>query len=92
MALSITQENNTIFLKGRLNTETFKNFKAHFNFITNSQKNMTLNIDKVTEIDEATLYALKDMYKNAVLNYNIFFVEGQGSEAIYESFKYPLVA
>ncbi|QXP60264.1 STAS domain-containing protein [Olleya sp. HaHaR_3_96] len=92
MALRITQQDNTITLEGTLNTETVNNFKSHFNFILNAFKNVTLNIDKVKDIDDSAMQILKAMYVNGVKNNMMFFVEGNRSEVIYEAFQYPKVA
>ncbi len=92
MALIITQQDNTIILKGSLNTATINNFKIHFGCIVNTLKSVTLNIDKVTDIDECALQTLKTMYVNGVVNQQMFFVEGKRSEEIYEAFVYPQVA
>jgi len=92
MALIITQEGKTVTLEGALNTDTLSSFKSHFNFILNSEKNITLDIDKVTEIDVAGMNTLKAFYKKAIMDYNIFFVVGNGCKDVYEDFKYMALA
>ena len=92
MAFTITQQDHTITLKGTLNTTTLDHFKNHFNFILNSYQGVTLDIDKVTNIDVSAMIFLKAIYKKAILNNNIFFVSGNGCEEIYEDFQYPNVA
>lgn len=92
MALTITQQDNTISLEGVLNTQNLKSFLCHFAYMQNTLNNITLNIDKVSELDEIALNELKELYKNAVINNMMFFVTGSGSEKIYEDFKYPNVA
>ena len=92
MALKITQQDNTIFLEGTLNTKTVTNFKNHFGFILNAFKSVTLNLDKVTSIEPCAMQILKTMYINGVVNQQMFFVEGNRSEEIYEAFVYPQVA
>lgn len=92
MALKITQQDNTVTLEGTLNTKTVNNFKIHFGFILNAFKNVTLNIDKVTTIEPCAMQILKAMYVNGVENQQMFFVEGNRSEEIYEAFQYPQVA
>lgn len=92
MALSITQEENTITLEGTLNTSTINNFKTHFGFIQNAYNNVTLDIDNVEGIDTSALNTLKNMYKKAVLNNNPFFVTGYRSEEIYEDFHFLNIA
>ncbi|MDO6596003.1 STAS domain-containing protein [Oceanihabitans sp. 2_MG-2023] len=92
MPLTITEENNTIILEGVLNTNTISGFKNHFNVILNTNKAVTLDMDKVTEIDASGMYTLKEMYRNAIHSNNIFFVIGSGCKDVYEDFKYPNVA
>ena len=92
MALKITQHDNTIILTGVLNTANIANFKTHFSFILTASKGVTLNIDKLKRIDVTAMQTLKTMYKDAVINQNMFFVEGRNSDSIYEAFQYPTVA
>lgn len=92
MALIITQEDKTITLEGALNTTTLNGFKTHFEFVLNSYKGVTLNINKVTEIDVSGMNALKAFYREAVLDHNIFFIVGNGCKDIYDDFKYINIA
>ncbi|MGB6269674.1 MAG: STAS domain-containing protein [Olleya sp.] len=92
MALTITQQDNTIILEGNLNTSNISNFTTHFNLAQTPFNKLTIDLEKVSNIDQYALQTLKDMYKNAILNHNIFFIEGNRSEEIYESFQYPQVA
>ena len=64
MALTIRQQDNTIILKGALNTTTLNSFKTHFDFILNTYKGVTLDIDNLAEIDKSTMIVLKEIYKN----------------------------
>lgn len=92
MALIITQQENTIILEGTLNAETVKNFKKHFNFIQNPFRRLTVDLDKVIEMDASALFTLKEMYKNEALNSNPFFVVGFRSEEIYEDYQFLNIA
>ncbi|OIQ20345.1 hypothetical protein [Lacinutrix sp. MedPE-SW] len=92
MAFTITQQDNTVYLEGSLNTSSLKNFITHFSFILNSYKNVTLNIEDLKNIDPATMFAFKEMYKNAILDNTMFFVEGARSEEIYEDFQFMNIA
>ncbi|WAC01346.1 STAS domain-containing protein [Lacinutrix neustonica] len=92
MALTITQQDNTITLEGSLNTANLNSFKSHFDFILNSYKDVTLDIDRVTQIDVSAMFVLKELYKEAALNCKIFFVSGYRSEEIYEDFQYINIA
>jgi anti-anti-sigma regulatory factor len=92
MALTITQQDNTVTLEGALNTNTLSSFRNHFNVILKSNKEVTLDMDKVTEMDASGMHALKEMYTNAIHSNNIFFVVGSCCKDVYEDFKYPNVA
>ena len=92
MALTITQQDTTLFLEGTLNATTVKPFKTHFDFIQNPFKNLTVNLDKVIEMDASALQTLKEMYKNEALNHNPFFVSGFRSEEIYEDYQFLNIA
>ncbi|WP_299384565.1 STAS domain-containing protein [uncultured Lacinutrix sp.] len=92
MALTISQQDNTITLEGKLNATTVRNFKMHFGLIQNPFRNLTIDFDKVTEIDESALYTLKEMYKNEALKSNPFFVTGFRSEEIYEDYQFSNIA
>ncbi|QRM88841.1 hypothetical protein FG167_06205 [Lacinutrix sp. WUR7] len=92
MALTITQQDNTIILEGVLNINTLSSFKNHFRVFLNTNKEVTLDIDKVTEIDASGMNTLKEMYTNAIQSNNMFFVVGYGCKDVYEDFKYPNVA
>lgn len=88
MALIISQKDNTVFIEGALDATNIKSFKKHFKFILKSYKKVTLDISKVTTIGTSALRSLKEMYKNGVLNNNMFFVVGKGSKKIYKDFQY----
>jgi len=92
MALKITQQNNIITLEGVLNTNTLSSFKNHFTAILNTNKEVTLDMDKLTEMDASGMHTLKEMYRNAIHSNNIFFIVGSGCKEVYEDFKYPNVA
>lgn len=88
MALTISQNDNTIILKGTLNTANINNLKKHIGFILKSYKNVTIDINKLKSIDHFAITVLKNLYKNAALNRKPFFVIGKRSDAIRESFKF----
>ena len=92
MALTITQLNTTVQLKGALNAATLNEFSTHFKFILNTYENITLDINHLTELSIHGVQLLRNLYTKAIMNQNIFFIEGNRSEEIYEFFKYPQVA
>ena len=55
-------------------------------------KEVTLDMDKLTEMDASGMHTLKEMYRNAIHSNNIFFIVGSGCKEVYEDFKYPNVA
>ena len=88
MSLKITQNNGTFEVIWKINTATAKSFKQHFNFILNSLDKLTIDINKVNEIDVCGLRAFKELYQHPNLNSKTFFIVGDGCKEIYEEFIY----
>ena len=84
MSLKITQNNGTFEVSGKINTATSKSFKLHFDFILDSREKLTIDINKVNEINVCGARALKELYRKAILNNKTFSILGAGSnESIY---------
>ena len=86
MALQILENNGTFYLKGNLNAATSRAFIIHFEHIIDRFKNVTVNIDKVKEIDANGVAAFKRLLTNALKKHKKFFVIGNGSKDIYNEF------
>lgn len=92
MALQILENNGIFELEGSLNTETSRSFIIHFEHIINTVKNVTVNIEKVIEIDSRGVEALKKLLNIALRTNNKFLIIGYGCKDIYDDYKSSLAA
>ena len=83
MALQIFKKNETFELCGSLNSETSRSFIIHFEYLINTFKNVTVNIDKVEEIDACGVEALKTLIAISLKSDSRFYIIGNGSKDIY---------
>ncbi|WP_052467068.1 STAS domain-containing protein [Psychroserpens damuponensis] len=88
MALQILEQNGIFNLHGRLTTATSQSFLNHFKNIITSVNDVTINIDKVSEIDATGMSAIRVLYDNALQYNRNFFIIGNGCKEIYEEFRY----
>lgn len=88
MALRIEEKNGVFFIDGIINSDTSQAFKNHMDFIMETYGNVTINIDKVNEIDLNGLSVLKQFYTHSNRNAKDFFIVGYGCKEIYDDFKY----
>ncbi|MBO6605720.1 STAS domain-containing protein [Psychroserpens sp.] len=88
MALRIEEKNDVFFLDGILNSDTSQVFKKHMDFIMETNGYVTINIDKLNEIDLNGLSVLKQFYRQSNKNAKDFFIVGYGCKEIYGEFKY----
>ena len=51
MALKILRNDNTFTLEGQIDATTASSFQTHFNITLNTLENLTIDINKVTQID-----------------------------------------
>ena len=63
MTLEISKKNEIFYLNGRLNSSTLKSFITYFEYNLSQNKNVTINIDHVIEIDN-----LARIETNKILN------------------------
>ncbi|WP_452600343.1 STAS domain-containing protein [Pontimicrobium sp. MEBiC01747] len=92
MALQILEHNGTFYLQGNLNATTSRAFIIHLEHKIETVKDVTVNIDKLTEIDANGVAAFKTLFASALKQYKGFFVTGNGCKDIYEEFNYYQVA
>ena len=92
MALQILEHNGTFHLQGNLNATTSRSFIIHLEHRIETVKDVTVNIDKVTEIDSNGVAAFKTLFASALKQHKGFFVTGNGCKDIYEEFNYYQVA
>ncbi len=65
MALKITRSNSIFEVEGPLNSATASFFKTHFIITLNSSNGLSIDINRVTEIDESGMKALKTLHEEA---------------------------
>ncbi len=92
MALQILENNGTVYLKGNINASTAQNLVSHTNHLMNNSKEITIDIDKVTEIDASGVSALKTLFLNALGNKKTFSIVGYGCKDLYTDFNTPTAA
>tara|TARA_R110001632_G_scaffold64960_2_gene154202 strand:+ start:2239 stop:2517 length:279 start_codon:yes stop_codon:yes gene_type:complete len=84
MALQIFKKNGTFELCGNLNAKTSRSLIIHFEYLINTFKNVTMNIDQVKKIDACGVEALKTLIAISLKNNSIFYITGNGSKDIYD--------
>lgn len=83
MALQIIKKNSTFELSGNLNIKTSRSFIIHFEYLINTFKNVTIDIDNVKEIDVCGVEALKTLITISLQKNSVFDIIGNGSRDIY---------
>ena len=92
MALLITRNNNIFEVEGNLNNTTSSNFIAHLSLSLNSSNGLSIDINKVKEIDSNGIKALEEIFNKAKSWDKPFYIIGENSEKVYDQFKYNNVA
>jgi len=92
MALKITEQNSIFVIEGSINSATAKSFQNHLNILINHYSEVTINIDKVNNIDEHGLSILREFHLNALRFKRGFWIIGNGCKEIYDEFKFEKVA
>ena len=87
MALQIKENNGVFELEGAINNATAQSFKMHMNALMLSNQQITINIEKVDEIDITGLKALKELYMNSKGKDQSFYIVGYGCKEIYHDFR-----
>lgn len=92
MALTITRKEKIFEVAGQINATTAGYFKTHFTITLNSSRGLTIDINKVTEIDASGIRALQSIYNDAQSWNKPFHIIGIGSKDIYDEFRSSKVA
>lgn len=92
MSLTITRNNKIYEVEGSLNSSTASYFKTHLAITLNSLKGLAIDINKVTEIDESGMQALKSIFDKSIAWNKPFYIIGNGSKKIYKELDYLNVA
>jgi ABC-type transporter Mla MlaB component len=85
MALQILEKNGTFQLFGNLNTQTSCSFIIHFKNLIHTLNDVTINIDKIKEIDTCGVEALKTLIAISLKNNSLLSIIGKGCKNIYTS-------
>ena len=83
MALQILEKNGTFELFGNLNTKTSRSFIIHFEYLINTLKGVTINIDKIKAIDSSGVEALKTLIAISLKNNSILYIIRKGYKDTY---------
>jgi len=86
MNLKITLEKNMFFVEGIINKSTAPLFESHMDFLFHTHQYITLNIERVKEIDQKGMGLLSKFYKVAQRKSKQFYITGNGCKEIYDEF------
>ena len=92
MALTITRNDKIFKVEGPINSSTASFFKTHFAITLNSLSGLSIDINKVTEIDDKGLLAIKSLFENSITWNKPFSIIGEGSNLVYDALNYSSVA
>lgn len=92
MVLKITEQNFVFVVEGPINAITSESFQNQLNIIMDNYKKVTINIDKVNQIDGIGLSVLREFYLNGLRYNRDFSIVGFGCKEIYDEFKFEDVA
>jgi ABC-type transporter Mla MlaB component len=76
MALTITEQEGTFYLKGNINTSTSILFDEHFKYVLNVYAEIAINIHGLKEIDMDGFLSLKKIQNYAVSKGKKITIEG----------------
>ncbi|MBJ2175414.1 STAS domain-containing protein [Aureibaculum sp. A20] len=87
MDIKISKTDNIFNVEGQINWSTANYFKTHFTITLNSSRELTIDINKVSEIDDSGMLALKSIYANALKWNKPFSIVGTSSNDLYKEFR-----
>ncbi|KAB1158579.1 STAS domain-containing protein [Tenacibaculum aiptasiae] len=76
MALQILERKGVYYLNGRINCSTVRSFIIYFEHYISKSKSVTINMDKVKEIDMAGMDAIKTLMAIALKKRKKFLTVG----------------
>ncbi len=82
MALQITKTKGVFYIKGKLNSTTVRSFITYFEHFILRNKNTTINLNEMKEIDLDGLRAIKKLMGMALKQKKIFSAIGYKAEHI----------
>ena len=87
MALKIKENHGVFSVEGSINTDTSGHFQSHFEMLLNAFGELTIDIEKVSEIDANGVSAIQTLYKSALNNDRGFMVIGNISKTLYNELR-----
>ncbi len=87
MALQITQSKGVFHLNGKINSSTVRSFIIYFEHFILKNKNTTINLNEIKEIDSDGLKAIETLIAIAYRHQKIFSFIGYNAKDIHEHFK-----
>lgn len=92
MTLTITKNEQLFEVTGQINATTASYFKCHFVIALNSLSGLSIDINKVIEIDDTGMQAIKTIYTKAEQWKKPFKIIGFGSKDIYNELRFQKTA
>lgn len=92
MALQITEQNGTMYLKGTLNSITSNACYNHLQFSLERNGFLVIDINQVDAIDVDGVTTLKALYKSALINNAKFYFTGNGCKELTEEVRFHYAA
>ncbi|CAL2064737.1 hypothetical protein [Tenacibaculum sp. 190524A05c] len=86
MALQVTHTNGTVYLEGRINSATARLFIIRAEHFVEQLKNLTINVNKVNEIDRDGIEAFKTVWSIALRNNKKLKITGLNNTKIFSQF------
>ena len=87
MSLTIKENHGLFSVAGAINALTAQHFQTHFENILNASGDLTIDIEKIKEIDETGVNAIRELYNNARDNARNFLVIGNVSKSIFDKIR-----
>lgn len=85
MSLTILRKENVFTITGKVNVNTARGFKTHFSLLLNNLKGITIDLTKVSEVDESGLKALSELRKKALQWNKMFNIIGDDNIVMNET-------
>ena len=87
MALQITNNSGIFELNGFLNAQNTYSIKNYFEKLIESNKAVTISLDKINDIDKVAVKCLASLYKKAITTNRVFYIIGSENKKVRDVFK-----
>lgn len=87
MALQITNNLGIFEINGLLNAQNTGSMKKYFESLIDSEKPVTISLDKIKDIDKQAVYCFGYLYKKAISKNQIFYIIGSENKKVRDTFK-----